>query len=122
MVLNREVVFYYYYYFRYSIYLINLFVSSSFFPLFYLFDPSIMLKNEKKIKCLKSYKIVLFGCGEVGKSALTVQFVNGKFIEKYDPTIEDSYFKQIEMDGKQCAFEIIDTAGNVILNYKHDEY
>jgi hypothetical protein len=29
----------------------------------------------------------------VGKSALTVQFVSGHFMEKYDPTIEDFYRK-----------------------------
>jgi GTPase SAR1 family protein len=33
----------------------------------------------------------------LGKSALTVQFVSGCFIEKYDPTIEDFYRKEIEV-------------------------
>ena len=33
------------------------------------------------------------GSGGVGKSALTVQFVSGHFMEKYDPTIEDFYRK-----------------------------
>lgn len=37
----------------------------------------------------------------VGKSALTVQFVSGCFIEKYDPTIEDFYRKEIEVS-KSC--------------------
>lgn len=26
--------------------------------------------------------------GGVGKSALTVQFISGKFVERYDPTVE----------------------------------
>ena len=47
------------------------------------------------------------------KSALTVQFVQGIFVEKYDPTIEDSYRKQVEIDGQQCMMEILDTAGTV---------
>merc|ERR1712013_340412 len=56
-------------------------------------------------------KIVLLGSGAVGKSSLTVQFVQGVFVEKYDPTIEDSYRKQIEVDGMACILEILDTAG-----------
>ena len=53
---------------------------------------------------------VIFFCS---KSALTVQFVQGIFVEKYDPTIEDSYRKQVEIDGQQCMMEILDTAGTV---------
>ncbi|CAJ0936148.1 unnamed protein product, partial [Mesorhabditis belari] len=42
---------------------------------------------------------------------LTVQFVSGSFLEKYDPTIEDFYRKEIEVDGQPCVLEILDTAG-----------
>jgi len=56
-------------------------------------------------------KVVVLGSGGVGKSALTVQFVQGIFVEKYDPTIEDSYRKLVEVDGKQNMLEILDTAG-----------
>ncbi|XP_029379974.1 ras-related protein Rap-2b-like isoform X2 [Echeneis naucrates] len=45
---------------------------------------------------MREYKVVVLGSGGVGKSALTVQFVTGSFIEKYDPTIEDFYRKEIE--------------------------
>ena len=51
----------------------------------------------------KDYKIVVLGSGGVGKSALTVQFVQNIFVEKYDPTIEDSYRKQIELDGQTVS-------------------
>ena len=66
---------------------------------------------------MREYKIVVLGSGGVGKSALTVQFVQGIFVEKYDPTIEDSYRKQVEVDGQQCMLEILDTAGTVRKNY-----
>lgn len=36
--------------------------------------------------------------GGVGKSCLTAQFVQNIWIESYDPTIEDSYRKQMEVD------------------------
>ena len=42
---------------------------------------------------MKEFKVVVIGSGGVGKSALTVQFVSGHFMEKYDPTIEDFYRK-----------------------------
>ncbi|CAG7836180.1 unnamed protein product [Allacma fusca] len=60
---------------------------------------------------MHEYKIVVCGSGGVGKSSLTVQYVQGVFVERYDPTIEDSYRKQIELDNQQCMLEILDTAG-----------
>ena len=47
------------------------------------------------IKTMQEYKLVVLGTGGVGKSALTVQFVQNIFVERYDPTIEDSYRKQV---------------------------
>ena len=55
--------------------------------------------------------MVVLGSGGVGKSALTVQFVSGTFVEKYDPTIEDFYRKEIDVDGSPAVLEILDTAG-----------
>lgn len=40
-------------------------------------------------------KIVVGGPGGVGKSALTIRFVTDNFLDEYDPTIEDSYRKQV---------------------------
>jgi len=71
---------------------------------------------------LKEYKIVVLGLGGVGKSALTVRFVQGVFIEQYDPTIEDSYRKQLEVDGQQCMLEILDTAGTEQFTAMRDLY
>lgn len=36
-------------------------------------------------------KLVFLGGGGVGKSAITIQFIQNHFIDEYDPTIEDSY-------------------------------
>src|SRR5690349_8536516 len=33
------------------------------------------------------------------------------FVETYDPTIENSYRKEVAIDGKSCVIEILDTAG-----------
>jgi Ras-related protein Rap-1A len=71
---------------------------------------------------MREYKIVILGSGGVGKSALTVQFVQGIFVEKYDPTIEDSYRKQVEVDGQQCMLEILDTAGTEQFTAMRDLY
>jgi len=71
---------------------------------------------------LREYKLVVLGSGGVGKSALTVQFVQGIFVEKYDPTIEDSYRKQVEIDGTQCMLEILDTAGTEQFTAMRDLY
>jgi Ras family protein len=48
-----------------------------------------------------------------GKSSLTVQFVDGHFVESYYPTIENTFSKIIRYKGQDFATEIIDTAGQV---------
>ncbi|KAI9725406.1 MAG: Ras GTPase ras2 [Chrysothrix sp. TS-e1954] len=57
------------------------------------------------------YKLVVLGDGGVGKTALTIQLCLNHFVETYDPTIEDSYRKQVVIDGASCMLEVLDTAG-----------
>ncbi|KAK5148738.1 Ras GTPase [Oleoguttula sp. CCFEE 6159] len=57
------------------------------------------------------YKLVVLGDGGVGKTALTIQLCLNHFVETYDPTIEDSYRKQVQIDGLSCMLEVLDTAG-----------
>lgn len=59
----------------------------------------------------REYHIVILGADGVGKSCLIAQFVQNVWIETYDRTIEDSYRKQTEVDGRQVILEILDTAG-----------
>jgi hypothetical protein len=48
-----------------------------------------------------------------GKSSLTVQFVDGHFVDSYYPTIENTFSKMIRYKNQEFATEIIDTAGQV---------
>ncbi|KAL8696257.1 MAG: hypothetical protein Q9224_002890 [Gallowayella concinna] len=57
------------------------------------------------------YKLVVLGDGGVGKTALTIQLCLNHFVETYDPTIEDSYRKQVVIDAQSCMLEVLDTAG-----------
>jgi len=71
---------------------------------------------------MSALRVVVLGAGGVGKSALTVQFVQGVFVEKYDPTIEDSYQKQVEVDDEVYMLEILDTAGTEQFTSMRDLY
>jgi len=57
------------------------------------------------------YKLVVLGAGGVGKSALTIRLVTDNFLDEYDPTIEDSYRKQVVIDDETALLDIMDTAG-----------
>ena len=69
-----------------------------------------------------SHKLVVVGGGGVGKSALTMQLINSYFVDEYDPTIEDSYRKQVVIDGKVCLLDILDTAGQEEYSAMRDQY
>eukprot|EP01136_Pigoraptor_vietnamica_P029368 Opistho-1_new@87468 len=56
-------------------------------------------------------KVCVVGSGGVGKSCVTIQFLKKKFAEQYDPTVEESYRKQVTIDNKEYDLEIVDTAG-----------
>ncbi|KAI8138540.1 P-loop containing nucleoside triphosphate hydrolase protein [Fennellomyces sp. T-0311] len=53
----------------------------------------------------------MVGSGGVGKSALTLQYMYGDFVEEYDPTKADSYRKKVVLDNQECQIDILDTAG-----------
>lgn len=59
----------------------------------------------------REYHIVVLGSGGVGKSCLTAQFVQNVWIESYNPIIEDSYRKTIDVDGRHVILEILESSG-----------
>jgi len=67
--------------------------------------------NTPQATTMVEVRLVVMGSGGVGKSAITLQFVQGIFIENYDPTIEDAYRKVYEINTKPYVLEILDTAG-----------
>jgi len=71
---------------------------------------------------MTEYKLVVVGAGGVGKSALTIQLIQNHFVDEYDPTIEDSYRKQVVIDGETCLLDILDTAGQEEYSAMRDEY
>jgi GTPase KRas protein len=44
-------------------------------------------------------------------SSLLLSLSSLSFVDEYDPTIEDSYRKQVVIDGETCLLDILDTAG-----------
>ncbi|KAG6850704.1 hypothetical protein H0H93_009862 [Arthromyces matolae] len=58
----------------------------------------------------------------VGKSALTIQFIQSHFVDEYDPTIEDSYRKQCVIDDEVALLDVLDTAGQEEYGAMREQY
>lgn len=58
----------------------------------------------------------------MGKSALTIQFIQSYFVSDYDPTIEDSYTKICNIDGTSTRLDILDTAGQEEFGAMREQY
>lgn len=69
-----------------------------------------------------NYKLVVLGDGGVGKSAITIQFTSSVFAADYDPTIEDAYRIDAEIDGEVVGLDILDTAGQEVFSAVRDRY
>uniref|UniRef100_A0A7E4W559 Ras-like protein n=1 Tax=Panagrellus redivivus TaxID=6233 RepID=A0A7E4W559_PANRE len=69
-----------------------------------------------------TFRLVVVGSGGVGKSALTLQWVQQYFVSDYDPTIEDSYTKQCFLDDSVCRIEVLDTAGQDEFSTMREQY
>jgi len=73
-------------------------------------------------KTNQEYKLVVLGGGGVGKSALTIRLVTDNFLDEYDPTIEDSYRKQVVIDESPALLDILDTAGQEEFSSMQDQW
>ncbi|HIC32136.1 MAG TPA: GTP-binding protein [Flavobacteriaceae bacterium] len=71
---------------------------------------------------MTEYKLVVVGAARVGKTALTIQFLEDHFITDYYPTIEDSYIKHVIIDDERCDLDILDTAGQENYGAMRDKY
>ncbi|KAI9056809.1 ras-domain-containing protein [Trametes sanguinea] len=60
---------------------------------------------------VQRYTTVVLGAGGVGKSALVMRYGQNKFLDRYDPTIEEEYEVTVEYEGRRSVLNIIDTAG-----------
>jgi hypothetical protein len=49
----------------------------------------------------------------LGKSTVTIQFVENHFVDAYHPTIENTFHKVIKYGNDEFLTEIVDTAGQV---------
>lgn len=67
-------------------------------------------------------RLCVLGDGNVGKSALTIRYFQDQFVEDWDPTIEDLYVKQDQVDGKFFHLEVQDTAGQEQFALLREDY
>ncbi|XP_071450946.1 GTP-binding protein Rheb homolog [Hetaerina americana] len=59
----------------------------------------------------KQRKIAIMGYRSVGKSSLSIQYVEGQFVDSYDPTIENTFTKTVRFRGDEYEVRLVDTAG-----------
>uniref|UniRef100_A0A6B2LKT6 Uncharacterized protein n=1 Tax=Arcella intermedia TaxID=1963864 RepID=A0A6B2LKT6_9EUKA len=55
--------------------------------------------------------MVVLGAAAVGKSCFVIRWYSSNFVEDYDPTLQDSYRKNIRVDYEDYVLDVYDTAG-----------
>lgn len=54
---------------------------------------------------------MLIGSSRRWRRRKIISFIFGRFLDDYDPTIEDSFCKPVDLDGEHYLLRILDTAG-----------
>ncbi|GAA5967224.1 hypothetical protein JCM11641_000481 [Rhodosporidiobolus odoratus] len=91
-----------------------------------------MSKASQPAQFLREYKLVVVGGGGVGKSALTIQFIQSHFVDEFVPTLSsslsdttpllDSYRKQCMIDEEVALLDVLDTAGQEEYSAMREQY
>uniref|UniRef100_A0A8C4R835 small monomeric GTPase n=1 Tax=Eptatretus burgeri TaxID=7764 RepID=A0A8C4R835_EPTBU len=65
---------------------------------------------------MSSVKVVVLGSDSVGKSALVVRYLTGRFIGEYASNADLLYKKQIKVDGRHLNLEVFDPCSQLCHN------
>jgi small GTP-binding protein len=71
---------------------------------------------------MSTVQLVVLGKAAVGKSSVTIYYISNVFESYYDPTIEDSYRKSEQIDGRAVILDILDTAGEQEYSSMRSQY
>jgi len=72
--------------------------------------------SDIEIKCC------FCGGGGVGCTAIITRYITGRFLDEYDPTIEDETIMSIKKGNFYAKFSVIDTAGQEEYSAMRDQY
>ncbi|XP_065431894.1 GTPase RhebL1 isoform X2 [Chrysemys picta bellii] len=67
--------------------------------------------SARAMPLVRYRKVVILGYRSVGKTSLAHQFVDGEFLECYDPTVESTYNKMLMVGKDEFHLQLVDTAG-----------
>jgi len=77
-----------------------------------LFHFASYMNTESPLKFQSRIPVCVTGASNVGKSALIVRFIQGKFYEFGEPTSEDRHYATMPFDNETHLLEILDTSGD----------
>ncbi|XP_043362381.1 GTPase RhebL1 isoform X3 [Dermochelys coriacea] len=69
------------------------------------------VSSARAMPLVRYRKVVILGYRSVGKTSLAHQFVDGEFLECYDPTVESTYNKMLMVGKDEFHLQLVDTAG-----------